>query len=78
MYSEDEKIVADLVLKYYEWLSKGDVETDPDVLFAQCRTPSMVARLREGIENINFIWCITAPLREAAKTDCTSEIVFDE
>lgn len=69
MYAEDDRILAGLVLDYYKWLSNGGMGKDPYALFAECRTPSMIARLKEGIEDINFVWCITAPLREAAKTD---------
>ena len=65
MTSKDEMIVAPLVLAYYEWLS-GNGGTDPETLFSNDLTSNQIDLLKQGIDDINVIWGITAPLREAS------------
>lgn len=77
MQSEDETIVAPLVLAYYEWLS-GNGGTDPEMLFTNNLTGDQIAMLKQGINDVNVIWGITAPLRESSAFEETEETYDDE
>ena len=76
MSSNDEMIVAPLVLAYYEWLS-GNGGTDPETLFANELTEEQRILLKQGIDDVNVIWGITAPLRQASALEELEE-TFEE
>ena len=76
MATNDEKTVAPLVLAYYEWLS-GNGGTDPKTLFANDLTDEQRVLLKQGIDDVNVVWGITAPLREASMSEELEE-TFEE
>ena len=67
--NNDELLVAEYVIEYYRWLS-GNGGTDPEtLLFSSNLSSYQVELLKEGIDDINAVWAITAPLREANLLD---------
>jgi hypothetical protein len=65
MNKSDVDVAAPLIVQYYEWLS-GHGGCSPDLLLALPLTPSQREQLLRGIEDVNLIWSVTAPLRAAA------------
>lgn len=66
MSESDANIVAPLVVQYYEWLS-GHSATEPDALLGRTLTPNQRKLLLARMDDVNVIWGITAPLRNAAR-----------
>lgn len=60
-------LTGDRAVEYYLFIS-GNGGTDPESLLATCSSPDEETDLLEAIDDINYLFSLTAPLREAAAT----------
>ena len=74
---EDLEVVAPLVVAYYNWLS-GNGGSDPETLLARPMSPSARQMLLERIDDVNFVYGLTAPLRNAARYASAKPLATDK
>lgn len=65
MSSHSALCVAETVVEYYLWLA-GLGGTNPEELLALPWTPKQRRELLERFDDVNSVWALTAPLRNAA------------
>lgn len=59
----DLDIAAPLIVRYYEWLS-GNGSSDPETILSTPLTAAQRELVLQGMEDVNVVWSLTAPLRE--------------
>jgi len=77
MPEKDLAIVGPLIVEYYNWVS-GNGGTCPKVLLSKALTESQFALLRQRMEDVDVVYALTSPLREAMRTPPPETIIANE
>lgn len=77
MAHADLDIVGPLIVEYYNWVS-GNGGTHPESLLKRPLTESQAALLRQRMEDVDVVYLLTAPLRDALRTDPEEAITANE
>jgi hypothetical protein len=65
MANQDEILVADLIVEYYNWLTDNG-GTSSDELLSRTLTPPQRRMLLERMEDVNVVVSATSPMHRAA------------